>query len=106
MAWIVLKKCTSDIPEATELSVETALFNWRRKAVDIFMACLTLIYFPGIVLLFYGHGPPLAWPVTFLVVTSYLVIVLSAIFRSVDHRLRVCAMLGIAYLTGIAGVVA
>ena len=70
------------------------------------MACFVLVYLPGIVLLLCGHGPPLAWPVKFLVVTSYLVIVLSAVFRSVDHRLRVCAMLGIAYLTGIAGVVA
>ncbi len=88
------------------MSVEAALSDWRRKAVDIFMACCVLVYLPGIILLICGHGPPLAWPVTLLIVASYLIVLLSAVLRSIDHRLRVCAMLGIGYLTAIAGVVA
>lgn len=106
MTGIASKEWNPGVPAALETSVEAALFNWRRKAVDVFMACSVLVYLPGIILVACGYGPPLSWTVHLLIYTSYLAVVLAAFLRPLDHLLRLYTVLGVAYLTAIAGGVA
>lgn len=106
MTGIASEECSSDLPTTVESSVAAALYNWRRKAVDVFMASSVLVYLPAIILVICGLGPPLSWAVKLLVYISYLVIVLAAFLRKLDHRIRLYMVLSMAYLTAIAGVVA
>ncbi|WP_319524358.1 sensor histidine kinase [uncultured Desulfosarcina sp.] len=106
MTGIASKECDPGVSAAVELSVEAALFDWRRNAVEVFMASSVLVYLPGIILLVCGHGPPLTWMVRLLVYISYLAVVLSVFLKILDHRIRLYTMLSAAYLTAIAGAVA
>lgn len=103
---LATRDCKSDIPAAVEFSVKAALYNWRCKAADVFAAISVLVYLPVIILVISGHGPPLAWSVQLLVYSSYLVVVLSALLKTLDHRIRLYTMLSMAYLTAIAGAIA
>lgn len=89
-----------------ELSVEAALFDWRRNAFDVFMASSALGYLPLIVLVVCGLGSPLSWIVQFIVFTTYLIVVVAVFLRKLNYRIRFYTMLSMAYLTAIAGVVA
>lgn len=104
MTGIDSKECDSGISSAVELSVDAALFDWRRNAVEIFMVSSVLVYLPVIILLICGYGPPATWAVYLLVYTSYLAVALSAFLKILDHRIRFYTVLSVAYLTAIAAV--
>jgi signal transduction histidine kinase len=100
------KECKLETPAAVELSAETALRNWRRRAVDAFMVCSVVVYLPGVILLMGGYGPPITWTMHLLVYTCYSIVLSAAFFRIVNHRIRLYVMIAVAYFTAIAGVVA
>nr|WP_321464884.1 sensor histidine kinase [uncultured Desulfobulbus sp.] len=100
------KEGYSGVSTGVEQSVENALLTWRRNAVNIFMACSVLGYLPAMILMLCGQCPPIAWAVKLLLYFSYLVLVFAAFLKAVNHRLRLYAILSLAYLTAIAGVIA
>lgn len=100
------KEGNSDVSAVVEQSVETALLTWRRNAVDIFMVCSVLGYLPAMILLTWGQCPPISWPVKLLLYLSYFVLVFAAFLKAINHRIRLYAILSMAYLTAIAGVLA
>ena len=106
MTGIAPWECISGDAKALELQVKAALTNWRRKAIDFFMASSALVYLPVIILVACGFGPPLSLTSQFVVYATYSVLVLTVVLKNLDHRIRLYTVLSMAYLADIVGVVA
>jgi signal transduction histidine kinase len=82
---------------------DDALREWRRRATDIVIAAAVFLHLPGVVLLLRGYGPAVPSRAKVLVLSGYLVSVVFALFRWMDYRVRVWALLVFLYSIALVG---
>lgn len=85
---------------------DDGLRKWRRQATDFVVSASVLLHLPvvALYLLQYSHTSALSVSVT--IFGSYFVVVLAALFRRIDYRIRVWAVLGAIYATACVGILA
>lgn len=93
---------TVDLPQASNTS-DISLVAWRCKAADVLLVTSAFVLLPPVVLVLLGYGPPIAWSVKILALVAYLIVVLGALARQVDYRIRVWVMLAVSYLLALLG---
>ncbi len=69
-------------------------------------AASVFVHLPILIPFLAGYGPAMTWTAKATGAAAYLVIVACAVFRRVDQRVRVWAILGAIYAWAIVGVIA
>ncbi|MCK6684832.1 MAG: sensor histidine kinase [Thermoanaerobaculia bacterium] len=89
--------------EAGSKGAEDVLRDWRGKAADLVIAASAIVHAPVLVPIVAGYGPLNARPARIAGVAAYMVIVAGAVFRGLDQRVRIWAMLGAIYGLAFVG---
>ncbi len=78
-------------------AVDVALVEWRSKAANILLAVSAASFLPAIVLFLFGYGPSIPSLLRSVVLISYLLMIVAALFHRIEYRRRLFAYFVAAY---------
>jgi GAF domain-containing protein len=89
--------------DANNVDPEIVLRDWRTKILNGFLTIVAVATSAGTVMtLLDAFSRPGQWPAVILYAILSLVLVVLAIFRKIDHRIRSWGILLVGYATGLA----
>ena len=93
-------------PTSEDSAVESKLFEWRYRVINIFLFASALFYVPAMALFITGQGAPIGWPVKIAAAALYLILLFFALLRRINYTIRAWVILicgyAMAVLLGLA----
>lgn len=86
-------------------AVSSVLHSWRTRILNIFLVVMVVASAPAVAAVLIVEGKtPGNNPLTYVLAVVWLMLVFLAIFKKINYWIRVCALLGIAYVAAVVNV--
>ncbi len=86
-------------------AVSSVLHGWRTRILNIFLAVMVVASAPAVAAVLIVEGKtPGSNPLTYVLAVVWLTLVFLAIFKKISYWIRVCILLGIAYVAAVVNV--